>query len=334
MRAWLLEELTGIEKLRLAEVPDPQVGEGEALLRVDFAALNPADRYLAEQQYPAKPPLPHILGRDASGVVLEVGPGVSSLKAGDRVVLLRGEAGVSRWGTFAEKVAVPAENVVTLPPGWTESESAGAPLVYLTAWQALTTWGELPPSVVLVSGASGGVGLAAVQIAKAIGHRVIALSRNEHHRHRLLQMGADLAIDPTEADWTRKLKQRLAPARVDLAIDNIGGKLLPAMIETLGENGMVSCVGRLAGEVPSFNTASLFFRRIRIGGVAVGAYTAEESRSAWAQIVRLLERTDARPAIDTIHAFEELPKAFEDLAGEHFGKILIAMQPVFPRDRG
>src|SRR5262252_446089 len=99
MKAWLLDDLTGIERLRIAEVPDPVPQPGEALLAVNFAALNPADRYLAERQYPVKPPLPHVLGRDGIGQVLQVGPGVTEVRPGDKRAILRGEVGGSRWGT-------------------------------------------------------------------------------------------------------------------------------------------------------------------------------------------------------------------------------------------
>src|SRR4051812_26641880 len=99
MRAWLLSELTGIDKLRLvADAPDPTPAEGEVVLDVLFSALNPADRYLAEAMYPARPPLPHVLGRDGIGVVITVGKGVGDVKVGDRLVVLRGDTGVKRWG--------------------------------------------------------------------------------------------------------------------------------------------------------------------------------------------------------------------------------------------
>src|SRR5437764_28556 len=101
MKAWLLDDFTGLKNLRLADVPEPVPQAGEVLLDLHYAALNPADRYLAERQYPATPPLPHILGRDGLGVVAQVGPGTTVLEAGDRRMILRSEIGVSRPGTFA-----------------------------------------------------------------------------------------------------------------------------------------------------------------------------------------------------------------------------------------
>src|SRR6478609_4644947 len=106
MRAWLLEGVGGLDRLKRTDAPDPRAGDGEVVLRVRFAALNPADRYLAEGQYPAKPPMPHILGRDGVGVVSAVGPGVEGIKVGDKLLILRSDIGVNRAGTFAERVSV------------------------------------------------------------------------------------------------------------------------------------------------------------------------------------------------------------------------------------
>ena len=324
MRAWLLDQLNGIDHLRVAQVPEPEPKPGEAILKVRFAALNPADRYLAERQYPMNPPLPHVLGRDGIGVVMKTGEGVSEVRVGDKRSILRGDVGGNRWGTFAECVAVPVENLVETPSQWSDEESAGATLVYLTAYQALTQWGAMPSgSVVLVTGASGGVGVASIQLALAQGHIVYGLSRNPQKSRELEKLGASGIFDPTDDQWRKTLKAKLAPRRVDLAIDNIGGTLLPQVIDTLADNGRVSLVGRLAGPVPSFNTATLFFRRLRLGGVAVGAYTNAESRAAWAEVLRLLSARGARPLVDSVFNFDQLPKAFERLARGPMGKVLL-----------
>jgi NADPH2:quinone reductase len=324
MRAWLLDSLTGIDKLRLADVPDPVPAPGEVVLDVHLAALNPADRYLAEGQYPARPPMPHVLGRDGAGVVSAVGPNISDIRPGDRFAVLRGEVGVSRWGTFAQRVAVPVESLVPIPAGWTEEQAAGATLVYLTAYQALTNWPDLPRrATVLVTGASGGVGVASVQLAAAMGHTVIGLSRDEQKRQRVSELGAAAVFDPTDKTWRRAVKDLTNNRGVDLAIDNIGGALLPEVIDTLGYNGRVSLVGRLAGPVPQFNTATMFFRRLKMGGVAVGTYSNTEARAAWSTILDLLSRTGAKPLVDNVFPFEDLPNAFDRLARGPMGKVLL-----------
>src|SRR5262252_2318987 len=138
MKAWLLDNFTGLDQLRLADVPEPVAKPGEVQLEVLYAALNPADRYLAEGQYPAKPPLPHILGRDGIGKVVRPPDGRAAPAVGERCAVLRGDTGINCSGTFAQRVAVPAENLVEMPPGWTDQETAGSSTVYLTAYQALT----------------------------------------------------------------------------------------------------------------------------------------------------------------------------------------------------
>lgn len=325
MRAWLMDSYDGVAKLRLDEAADPAPGAGQVVLAVKYAALNPADAFLAQAQYPAKPALPHILGRDGVGTVSAVGEGVTNVKPGDVVGLLRCNAGVEAWGTLAEKVAVPAASVTPVPAGWSEEEMAGAPLVFLTAWQALVQWGGLPPQgqVLLVTGASGGVGVASVLLGKSMGLTVVALSRSGEKAKRLAGLGADFVFDPSSATLRKDILAALAPRKVDLAVDSVGGALFNQVIATLGYAGRISVVGRSAGPVPEFNTATLFFRRNRIGGVSVGDYTPEGSQAAWAEIVRRLNETGRRPVVDQVFAFDRVKDAFARLAEGPMGKVLV-----------
>ena len=326
MRAWSIDKLEGLERLKLVDMPDPTPAPGEVVLDVHYAALNPADYYLAQRQYPAGPPLPHVLGRDGIGTVSAVGEGVTNFSVGDPALILRSDIGVSRQGTLAQRVAVPVASLVRPPAGWSEQESAAAPLVYLTAYQALTQWGELPaPSTVLVTGASGGVGVASIQLGVTMGHRMIGLSRSAEKRAKLTTLGAFTTLDAEDADWHKTLKEQLKPRGVDLAIDNIGGELFPRVIDVLGMHGRVSVVGQLAGPVPKFSTATLFFRRLRVGGVAVGTYTPPESQTAWNGIVGLLNRGNAKPIIDSVFPFEQIQEAFARLKRGPMGKVLVSV---------
>jgi NADPH2:quinone reductase len=328
MKAWLLNQIgDGIDGLRLVEVADPKPAENQVLLKVQYAAINPADRYLAEGQYPAKPPVPHILGRDGFGEVIAIGSSVNGIAVGDRRTILRGETGVSSAGTLAQLVAVAEAELVEPPAGWNEQQCAAAALVYVTAYQALSQWGDLPPGVVLITGASGGVGVAGTQLAAAMGHTVVGLSRSEEKGKRLKELGSAAVFDPQNATWRQSLKQFLGSRRVDLIIDNIGGELFSQAIDALGMWGKVSVVGRLAGPVPQFNTASLFFRRARIGGVHVGSYTNAESRAAWDAVIGLLQRTGAKPLIDSVFPFEQVPQAFAQLAKGAMGKVVVEVNP-------
>ena len=328
MRAWLMQSYDGVEKLELKEVADPKPGPGEALLHTRFAALNPADAFLARAMYPANPPLPHVLGRDGVGEVLAAGEGVENVRVGDTVGVLRCDVGVSTWGTLAEKTVAPAASLARVPVGWSVEEMAGAPLAFLTAWQALTQWSDPPAppkagSVVLVTGASGGVGIASILLAKSMNLTVAALSRSEQKGARLKELGADFVFDPADPNLRKAVLTALSPRRVDLAVDNIGGALFNEAVAMLGYAGRISVVGRSAGPVPEFNTASLFFRRNRVGGVAVSDYSAEAAQSTWKEIVRRLEAMGKRPVIDRTYPFDEVKEAFARLAEGPLGKVVV-----------
>ncbi len=328
MRAWLMDSYEGIDKLHKGETADPQPNLGEVLLGVQYAALNPADAFLAQALYPAKPSLPHILGRDASGVVREIHPGVKNVRVGDAVGILPCHVGADAWGTLAEQVVVPEERLVPIPPGWTAEQMAGAPLVFLTAWQALTQWNDPPAppperSVLLVTGASGGVGVASVLLGQAMGLTVVALSRSAEKAARLKALGADVVFDPNDPLLRKNVHAAIAPKKVDLVIDSVGGPLFDQLVSILGYQGRISVVGRSAGAVPSFNTASLLFRRNRIGGVAVSDYTPEAERAAWQEIVSRLAAIGKRPVVDSIFSFEEVKLAFARLQEGPMGKVIV-----------
>jgi NADPH2:quinone reductase len=328
MRAWFMDGYDGVEHLRLGETEDPAPGPNQILLRLRFAALNPADAFLAQAMYPAKPALPHILGRDGVGEVAAVGPGVTNVRPGDTVGILRCDVGVETWGTLAEKVVVCADSVVRPPHGWPVEQMAAAPLVYLTAWQALTQWHDppaplAPGAVLLVTGASGGVGTASVQLGKSMGFKVVALSRSAEKGARLKELGADFVFNPGDPNLRRLVMAAIAPQKVDIAVDNVGTALFNQVIAMLGHGGRISVVGRSGGEVPDFNTATLFFRRNRIGGVAVSDYSPEAAQAAWTLITERLNTARQQPVIDKIFAFEDVKPAFARLAEGPMGKVLV-----------
>lgn len=328
MRAWLMDSFEGIERLWLGEVPDPHPGPGKVMLRVRYAALNPADAFLAQGLYPAKPPLPHILGRDGVGDVVAIGTGVDDMRVGETVGVLRCNIGVDVWGTLAENVIVPAENLTRIPANWSLEEFAGAPLVFLTAWQALTQWNDPPSppksgSVLLVTGASGGVGVASVLLGKSMHLTVVALSRSAEKRERLKTLGADFVFDPADRNLLKAVATALSPKKVDLAIDSVGGALLPQVVAMLGYGGRMSIVGRSGGTVPNFNTATLLFRRIRMGGVAVGDYTIRGAQMAWNAIVDHLNAIGQKPQVDSIVPFEHVKEGFARLSRGPMGKVLV-----------
>jgi NADPH2:quinone reductase len=328
MRAWLMDSCDGVERLRLGEVANPQPGPAQVLLRVRVAALNPADAFLARGMYPANPPLPHILGRDGVGDVLAVGPGVDNVQVGETVGILRCDVGVETWGTLAEEVVVPVDNLTRIPHDWSLEEMAGAPLVFLTARQALTQWNDPPApphvgSVLLVTGASGGVGVASVLLGKSMQLTVVALSRSVEKRARLKTLGADFVFDPADKNLVKAVTAVIGPKRVDLAVDSVGGTLLPQVVALLGYGGRISVVGRSGGTVPEFNTATLLFRRIRMGGVSVGDDMPQAAQAAWKEIVGRLNAIGQRPQVDTMVPFDDVKRGFTRLAQGPMGKVLV-----------
>jgi NADPH2:quinone reductase len=328
MRAWLMDSFEGVEKMQLRDAPDPQPGPGQVLMRMKFAALNPADAFLARGMYPANPPLPHILGRDGVGEVLAVGPNVTNVRTGDIVGVLRCDVGVSTWGTLAGKTVVPAASTAPVPAGWKQEEMACAPLALLTAYQALTQWSDppappAPGSVVLVTGASGGVGIGTIYLSKSMGLTVVAFSRSAEKGVRLKQLGADFVFDPASPDVKNEVTKALAPKKVDIAVDNIGGAFFNQVIAMLGYRGRISVVGRSAGPVPEFNTASLFFKRNRIGGVAVSDFTPEAAQTTFQEIVGRLDAMGKRPLVDHVFSFDEVKQAFARLGQGPMGKVVV-----------
>jgi NADPH2:quinone reductase len=328
MRAWLMDSYDGVDKLHLAEVADPVPGPGQLLVRMRFAALNPADAFLAQALYPAKPPMPHVLGRDGVGDVVAAGLGADAGKVGRTIAVLPGATGVEAWGTLAEKTVIAGDDTLEIPDGWSLEETAGAPLVFLTAWQALTQWSDPPApprrgSVLLVTGASGGVGTASVLLGKAMGLTVVALSRSADKSAKLATLGADHVFHPAHRSLRKSVTAAIAPRKVDLAIDNVGGALFNEVVGTLGQGGRVSVVGRSGGVVPEFNTAALLFRRNRIGGVLIAGYSRDEARGAWAQVVARLGEAGKRPVVDRVFPLEEVKAAFERLAEGPMGKVLV-----------
>lgn len=327
MRAWRFHEFGDIANYTLEEVPDATPGDGEALIKIRYASLNPADRLLIEGNYPGAGDLPLTVGRDGSGTVEKVAEG-SRFKVGDEVIVLRSEIGITRQGTLSDFVAAPESVVAHLPKGWSLKEGAAAPLVYLTAWKALVIQGGLRKGQsVLVTGASGGVGIASIQLAKALGAKVVALSRSEAKRSRLMELGADAVLDDGAPDLPDKVRAALDGKGPDLIIENLGGARLDQHIGLANLNAHIMVIGLLAGRMSEINMGQVLFKQVRIEGVHVGKLVPTQAQDGWRRIVETLGTTGARPVIDTVFPMEQVQEAFAHLAGGHLGKVLVEVQP-------
>jgi len=323
MKSWRFHEFGKIENLKLEEIPVPVPADDEALIKLEYAALNPADKFLVMGQYPRPGKPPFAVGRDGCGTI-EVAAKNGKFKKGDRVIILRSEIGVSREGTLAQYVTVPEESLAPLPEGWKPEEGAAGPLVQLTAWQALVDEGGCEPGkTVLVTGASGGVGTAAVLQAKALGAQVVALSRSEGKREKLRAMGADYVYDTNDPDLVRKVQEDLEGGRCDIVVENLAGPFLQKSINLTGYKGRICVMGLLAGLKSDIIIGTFMFKRIHIIGIAVGDYTPAEAQSAWNKIVETLKKTKQRPLVDRIFPIEQVQEAFEHLSKGPMGKVVI-----------
>lgn len=323
MKSWRFHEFGPIENLQMEEIPVPEPDEGEALVKLEYAAINPADRFLVAKKYPRPGKPPFAVGRDGCGTIEKVLPG-SRFKPGDRVVILRSQVGITREGTLAQYVTVPEESLAPWPQGWSGPEAASAALVYLTAWQALVEEGLMEPGkTVLVTGASGGVGTAAVMLAKAMSGRVVALSRSEEKRNELKKMGADFTFDSEDPNLVDNVIEALDGGRCDIVVENLAGPYLMKSINMTGFKGRVCVVGLLAGLHSDLEIGRFLFKRIHIVGISAGGMTPAEAQSHWARIVETLDQAHMRPIVDRVFSFDQVQDAFARLAEGPMGKVVV-----------
>lgn len=331
-RAWTLEGGFGLEHLQLAKRRVAEPGPGEARVRVTAASLNYRDWLVVTGAYDPKLPSPRVPGSDACAVVEAVGPGVTRVAVGDRVMPIFAQGwldgtpsrtglgttlGHHRDGTLAEQMIVDAEGLVR-PPAWmTDAEVACLPCAAVTAWNALVTQGGVRAGdVVLVQG-SGGVSVAALRIARLHGARVIATTGRADRADRLRALGADLVLGYNEiSDWGRAAKEATGGRGVDHVVDVGGAGTLEQSLRAVRVGGTVSIIGVLGGAKVAVPLNRVLMQQVRVQGVIVG------SRAETEAMLRAFDLNRERPVIDRTFGFEEVPAALQWLAdGRHFGKI-------------
>lgn len=320
MKSWRFHEFGAIENLKPEEIELPNPAADEALVKIHFAGLNPADKFLVMGRYPGAGSPPFSVGRDGSGEIVE--PGSSGrFKKGDRVVLLRGEIGITREGTLAQYVAVPETSLAHLPPSWSMEDGAAAPLVLLTNWQALVLAALTKANeTVVITGASGGIGTSGIILAKAIGAKVIALSRSPEKREKLLELGADHALDTHDENLVKNIRDL---GGADVVIENICGEFLQNSLAMANPGGRICIIGALGGIKSEINTLKILFGRLQIHGIQVGDYTDAEVRHAWDGIVTTLAKTSAKVPIDRVFPFQQVQEAFAHMRGGPMGKVVV-----------
>lgn len=267
MRAALLRELGGPEKLVVEEVPAPPLGDGTVRIEIHAAGVNFADILLIAGQYQDRPPLPFIPGMEVGGIVREVAPGVTQLKPGDRVL-----ASVGRGG-FAEEVVAEADLVHRIPDSMDFATAAGFPVAYSTSHGAFAWRARLKPGeTVLVLGASGGVGLTAVEIAKAMGARVIAAAGGAEKLAVAARAGADHLIDYTKEDLREQVKAITGGRGADVVYDPVGGDAFDQSLRSIAWEGRIIVIGFAAGRIQQIPANLVLVKNIDVIGFFWGSY--------------------------------------------------------------
>lgn len=273
MKAVVCHGFGPVENLKIDTLPDPVPGKGEVVIDIKAAGVNFPDGLMVRGEYQFKPPAPFTPGNEVAGVVSAVGEGVTSLALGDRVVSLCG------MGGFAEKVMVSADRAMKLPDSMSFDEASGFMLVYGTSYHGLIDKARLQPGeTVLVLGAAGGVGLAAVEIAKAFGCKVVAAASSDEKLALAREHGADVTINYTTHDLKAELKRQF-PSGVDVVYDPVGGDLTEAAVRGMGWCGRLLVIGFANGEIPKLALNLLLLKEGEAIGVFWGSFTQREP--AW-----------------------------------------------------
>ena len=334
MKAMVLRELGGPEKLSYEDVPEPKPGPGETIIRLHAAALNRRDVFVTQGQYPGAKPdaLPVILGSDGSGEVVARGEGAGGPDEGSEVVinpaLYWGDdprkpgkeyriLGLPDDGTFAQFVKVPAENVFPKPSHLSHEEAAAIPLGALTAYRALVTRGGVKEGeTVVVPGIGSGVATFAVQMAAALGARVFVTSGSDEKIEKAKEFGAKGGVNYNSEDWFKELKS--LTGGVDLSVDHVGGEGFDALVSLAKPGSRIVTFGSTAGPKVTVVMPRVFLKWLDVLGTAMG--TNEE----FGAMLDLFAEHGLRPTINETYSLEETAEAMQHMEeGKGIGKIVL-----------
>jgi NADPH2:quinone reductase len=318
MKAIRVHQFGGPEVMRLEEVPDPQAGAGQVLVRVAAAGVNPVDAYIRSGMYARLPELPYTPGTDAAGTVAEVGEGVQRVKVGDRVY-----AAGTLGGAYAELALCDQSQVYPLPPSVSFSQGAAVNVPYATAYRALFQRARaVPGETVLVHGASGGVGVAAVQIARAAGLTVIGTGGSEKGRQLVTEQGAHHVLDHHVADYLDQVLSLTGNLGVNVVLEMLANVNLGKDLNVLAAGGRVVVIGS-RGTV-EIDPRAAMGRDAAILGMALPNASAAELASIHAALVAGLENSTLRPVIGREMALAAAPAAHQAIMEPGaYGKIIL-----------
>lgn len=323
MRAVLPREPGGPEVLQVAEVPDPEPGPGEVLLDVVATAVNRADLLQRQGHYPPPPGASEILGLECSGTVSALGEGVDGWQVGDEVcALLAG-------GGYASRVAVPAGQVMPRPQGVDLTTSAALPEVAATVWSNLMMVAGLRHGEsLLVHGGAGGIGTFAIQLASALGVRVLTTAGSAQKRALCTELGADVVIDYHEQDFAAVVQEVTGGAGVDVVLDNMGASYLARNVASLATQGRLVVIGLQGGTKAELDLNALMRKRAAVVGTTLRARPTAEKAAICAEVVEhvwpLVSDGSVRPVVGTTLPLAEAAEAHRLMeSGSSSGKILL-----------
>lgn len=326
MRAVVCREYGPPERLEVVERESPAPGKGQVLVAVQAAGVNFPDTLIIQGKYQVQPPLPFTPGSDVAGVVRTVGAGVESLRAGDRVMGFTGAGG----GGFAEEAICDARNVVPIPAGVEFVTAAAFGLTYSTSYYALKDRGHLRPGeTLLVLGAAGGVGLAAVELGHVMGARVIAAASSDEKLAVCRRYGADEVINYASEDLRERIKALTSGAGVDVVFDPVGGAYAEPALRGMGWEGRYLVIGFAAGEIPRIPLNLPLLKGYSIVGVFWGSFVAREpARNAenLRTLLAWLADGTIKPLVSATYPLEEVAQALNDILQRRvIGKVVLVV---------
>ncbi|MEL0090062.1 MAG: NADPH:quinone oxidoreductase family protein [Rhodospirillales bacterium] len=325
IKAWRSKGWGEPHSMALETIEAPEPGPGEALVRVNYAALNFFDALMIAGKYQVKPAHPYTPGCEMSGEVIAVGEGVQ-LALGSRV------CGQPNWGAFAEACIMPAAQLHPIPEGVDMRAAACVPVVYPTAHIALRRRGNLQSGeTLLVTAAAGGVGIAAVQLGKAWGARVIALAGGEKKCSVARENGADHTFDYlSDLNWVEAIRDLTNGTGVDVIFDPVGGEIFNDALKVLAFEGRAVIIGFAGGEIQKIAANRLLLKNASAVGAIWGGYRLRDTAFASevvADCFEMMAESLIKPAISDIYSLEEVPEALKSLdSRQTWGKVLVKVQ--------
>ncbi len=322
MHAWLCENPVGIDALTWKELPTPVPGKGEVLVEIKAASLNFPDILIVQNKYQFKPDLPFVPGSEYAGLVTALGEGVTHLKVGQSVACLSGTGG------FGTHTLAPAEKCMPLPAGFSHVDAAAFIMIYATSHHALVDRAQLKAGeTVLVLGAAGGVGTSAIQIAKAVGARVIAAASSDEKCALCKSIGADETINYSKETLRDAVKKLTGGKGPDVIYDPVGGEFAEPAFRSIGWRGRYLVVGFASGPIPSLPLNLALLKGASIVGIFWGDYARREPQANAAMMAELAQwyaQGKVKPVIDRTMPMSELKAAYAHMGSRGVkGKLVM-----------